>query len=224
MRKPLLIACAALLSSCQAFGPEDRAPSHAELFGHAGELTGWQILGGADFQTAMSQDEGMEGSMVLTGHAENLPRNSFLISDAEYGDFELLVDVRIEAGGNSGVQIRSHVDWDAQAGHGRLWGYQIEIDPSERAWSAGLYDEGRRGWLADLKDNPAAREAFVVGEWNTYRILCEGARIRTWVNGVPAVDYTDEGEDLTLAGHFAFQVHSGERSHVEWRNPRIEVR
>ncbi len=187
-------------------------------------LERWRILGGANFSASFDRDgESSAYSATLNGEAENMQRNSFLVSDEEYGDFELLVGVRIEPGGNSGIQIRSHVDWEANEGEGRLFGYQIEIDPSERAWSAGLYDEGRRGWLANLEGNPEARAAFVVGEWNQYRILCEGARIRTWVNGVPAVDFVDEGENLDLKGHIAFQVHSGKRSFVQWLDPVIRV-
>lgn len=232
MNAPL--ACLGLLvfaSSCaqtpSAIEPGFEAlmllPREATALGDLDALQEWQVLGEADFSVQASDTNPGPTGVVLTGHAENMRRNSFLVSRARYADFELLVSVRIEAGGNSGVQIRSHVDWEAQEGHGRLWGYQIEIDPSERAWSAGLYDEGRRGWLADLKENPEARAAFQVGEWNEYRILCEGPRIRSWVNGVPAVDFIDQGEHLDLEGHLAFQVHNGTRSHVEWRNPRIRT-
>jgi len=177
-------------------------------------LVGWRVLGGATFD--LDADTG-----VLTGTGRDLPRNSFLVSDAVYDDFELELEVSIAAGGNSGVQVRSHVDWQADGGHGRLWGYQIEVDPSERSWSGGLYDEGRRSWLADLSENAPAREAFVVGQWNHYRIRCEGPRIRTWVNGVPAVDFTDAGPDLDLAGHVAFQVHGGQRADVAFRGVRL---
>jgi len=174
-------------------------------------LDGWRTLGNAVY--TIDPDVG-----VLRGEARDMALNSFLVSEATYADFELEVEVRIAAGGNSGVQVRSHVDWDGHDGHGRLWGYQIEVDPSERSWSGGLYDEGRREWLADLSENQPAREAFVVGEWNHYRIRCEGPRIRTWVNGVPAVDYTDSGPDLDLEGHLAFQVHSGELASVAFRS------
>jgi hypothetical protein len=184
---------------------------------------GWTTLGKADFQLKAILAPGEAPVTKLVGHAEGMGRNSFLVSTAEYGDFELRVGVKIDAGGNSGVQIRSNVDWDANNGEGSLWGYQIEIDPSARAWSGGLYYEGSRGWLASLAENQAARETFEVGEWNEYRILCEGARIRTWVNGVPAVDFTDSEEDVELSGHIAFQVHNGERSHVEWREPIIRI-
>ena len=228
----LLSVC--LLSSCAGTPAQPIEPAlepgfvrlispSEEALGLASTIEGWRVLGKADFSVSTSNEADSAGDVQLTGHAEKMRQNSFLVSEAEYADFELLVDVRIEAGGNSGVQIRSHADWEARDGHGKLWGYQIEIDPSERAWSGGLYDEGRRGWLFDLKELPEARAAFTVGEWNEYRILCEGPRIRTWLNGVPAVDFTDEGKDLTLSGHIAFQVHGGDRSHVEWRNPRIRT-
>ena len=68
----------------------------------------------------------------------------------------------------------------------RVFGYQYEIDPSPRAYTGGVYDEARRGWLADLKVNEAARKAFKQGEWNAARIECKGEIIKTWVNGVAA--------------------------------------
>jgi hypothetical protein len=211
MRTPLLSALGllGLGLACAAAG----SPSLLALDPDA-PLAGFRALGDASFTY-------VEADASLAGRGVDLPRNSFLVSEQTFGDFELELDVRIEAGGNSGVQVRSAVDWEADDGHGRLWGYQVEVDSSERAWSGGLYDEGRRGWLADLSENPAAREAFVVGEWNHYRIRCEGPRIRTWVNGVPAVDYTDAGPDLTLEGHLAFQVHGGQRSVVDWRDVRL---
>jgi hypothetical protein len=140
---------------------------------------------------------------------------SFLVSRGVYGDFELTVDLRNLEPGNSGVQIRSHV------GQGRLRGYQIEIDPSDRAWSGGLYDEGRRGWLDDLSDNDMARAAFRGGEWNRYRIVCDGPWIRTWVNGTPAADHLDP---LDAWGHLALQVHSGNNTHVQWRDLELQDR
>ncbi len=210
MRKalPLLLLLATACASTGTGGSAILDPTGAE------PLSGWSVLGQADFVYDA-------GTGVLSGEARDMPRNSFLVSDVTYADFELELDVRIEAGGNSGVQVRSHADWQADGGHGRLWGYQIEVDPSERSWSGGLYDEGRRAWLANLAENEPARQAFVVGEWNRYRIRCEGPRIRTWVNGVPAIDYTDSGPDLDLEGHIAFQVHGGQRASVAFRDVRL---
>ncbi len=136
---------------------------------------------------------------------------SFLVTRERYGDFLFEVDVKNELPGNSGIQIRSNVD----AG-GRLRGYQIEIDASERAWSGGLYDEARRGWLDDLTDNEAGRAAFRSGEWNRYRIECVGTWIRAWVNGIPTADAFDP---LDLAGVIGLQVHSGNNTRVRWRRP-----
>jgi hypothetical protein len=98
-------------------------------------------------------------------------------------------------------------------------GYQIEVDSSTRAWSGGLYEQGRRGWLQNLATNEPARKAFKPGEWNHYRIVCVGDSIRTWVNGVAAADYRDS---MDLEGVIALQVHSGRNVRVAWRNIRIQ--
>ena len=107
----------------------------------------------------------------------------------------------------------------------RVHGYQYEIDPSDRAYTGGVYDEGRRGWLFDLKDNEAARKAFKQGDWNQARIECRGNSIKTFINGVPAADFTD---DLTAEGVIALQVHGiGKKTEavgkeVMWKNIRIK--
>jgi hypothetical protein len=103
-------------------------------------------------------------------------------------------------------------------------GYQYEIDPSERSYTAGVYDEGRSGWLSDLKDNEAARKAFKQGQWNQGRIECRGDSIKTWINGVAATDFKDS---LTSAGLIALQVHGiGKKGkpgqEVRWRNLRLK--
>ena len=124
--------------------------------------TGWPVVGGAATYTWKKDPEPREGTAghLLHGSGRTF-RNAFLTSPRDYGDFLLEVEVRIEAGGNSGIQVRSHDR------NNHLVGYQVEIDSSPRKWSGGLYDEGRRGWLASLEDNINAREAFAVGKWNT---------------------------------------------------------
>lgn len=164
-----------------------------------GNLDGWHKMGDADY----SWDDGSLLGKVTGG------RQSFLLSDAEYGDFILEVDVKTEEPGNSGIQIRT------QLTDKYLYGYQIEIDPSERSWSGGLYEEGRRGWLQNLTGDEHARGAFKHGEWNRYRMECVGPWIRTWVNGVPVVDYLD---GLLMSGVFGLQVHSGNNTRVRWRD------
>lgn len=191
-------------------------------------LDGWeQHSGKAEYRV---EDGAIVGKTVLnTG-------NSFLCTKKKYGDFVLEFEFKVAADMNSGVQFRSElypqettVEINGKPRKfpaDRVFGYQYEIDPSERSFTGGVYDEARRGWLADLKDNAAARAAFKQGEWNTGRIECRGDSIRTWINGVPAADFKDA---MTKEGFIALQVHgignktekAGEE--VRWRNLRIKA-
>ncbi len=199
-------------------------------------LKGWTQRGG---QAKYSVEDGcIVGRTVLnTG-------NSFLCTEKDYSNFILEVEFKVDPALNSGVQIRSHCfDQETEAKNdkgevlkdakgkpikvaaGRVHGYQVEIDPSARAWSGGIYDEGRRQWLNDLKDNKPAQKAFKNGEWNKYRIEARGDSIKTWINDVPAADLHD---DATAKGFIALQVHaigkdkSKEGIEVRFRNIRLQ--
>jgi hypothetical protein len=189
---------------------------------------GWQQQGGKAKYT-------IENGEIVGTAVPNTP-NSFLCTKKHYGDFELKLEFRVDPQLNSGVQIRSHVydqpttvETKAKDGKiktrkiaaGRVHGYQVEIDPSDRAWSGGIYDEGRRGWLFSLQDKKKAQQAFRQNEWNEFRVEAKGDRIRTWINGVPAADLKD---DMTPSGFIALQVHGVGRhperagKQVRWRN------
>ena len=146
--------------------------------------------------------------------------NSFLCTKREYGDFELTLEFKVDDALNSGVQIRSQAR--AEGTRERVYGYQVEIDPSPRRWTGGIYDEGRRGWIAPLAGQLEAMGAFKPGQWNTMRVVCEGARLRTWINGVACADLTD---GMTPRGFVALQVHGvGGKTQVmevRWRSVRI---
>lgn len=158
-------------------------------------LEGWEAKGGdAKFRVE---------NAVLIGSTVHDSPNTFLTSKETYADFILELDFKVHPTLNSGVQIRSNSFEEYK--NGRVHGYQVEIDPSDRAWSGGIYDEGRRKWLYDLEDNPEARQAFQQNEWNTYRVEAIGDTIKTWINGVPATHLVDE---MTSSGFIAFQVHS----------------
>lgn len=164
----------------------------------------------------------------LVGTAVAGTPNSFLCTDRTYGDFTLEFEFRVDPRLNSGVQIRSAAHAAATrftdaAGKeqvipaGRVHGYQVEIDTDpanqgNRQWTAGLFEEGRRGWLfpGALGGDPAAfseqgRRLTKVGDWNHVRVEAVGPRIRTWLNGEPRVDATD---GAAREGFVAFQVHS----------------
>ena len=177
--------------------------SAADPFFTEGPFAGWTKVGPAAFV--------MDGETLIGRGGESV--NSFLVSPQTYGDFELEVDLNIKPGGNSGIQIRSEVTEDGSA----VSGYQIEVDTSDRRWSGGVYGERFGGWRHNVKGRPEAQAAFRNGAWNTYRIVCEGPRIRSWVNGVAVADYLDADR---IEGVIALQVHSGSCD-IKWRNLNI---
>ena len=176
-------------------------------------LSGWKKLNGkAQFKVENG---------VIVGVSKMGTPNSFLATKKVYGDFILEFDFKIDEGLNSGVQLRSESKKEYMKG--RVHGYQFEIDPSERAWSGGIYDEARRGWLYPLTFNSSAKTAFKHGEWNKARVEAVGNTIATWVNGVPCANVWD---DMTLEGFIALQVHAiydeaNEGKTVQWKNIRI---
>jgi hypothetical protein len=159
-------------------------------------LSGWLVRGGeATF-------EAIDGQIVGTTRP-NTP-NTFLVSEGTYADFELLLEVKHDTRLNSGIQFRSNLQPNIAQRNARTVGYQYELDPSPRAYSGGIYDEARRGWLAPLIDAPYARDAYKPGDWNAVRILARGPLIQTWINGVPAATILDAAD---ARGHIALQVH-----------------
>lgn len=190
----VLMAATALIASAPVRAvAQDRAPWRAILPGP--DLAGWQRTGGSATYTVADGE--------LVGRAAPGPANSWLVSDAQFGDFILEFEAKTDAVLNSGVMIRGQRRPDYR--NGVVFGYQAEIDPSKRGWSGGLYDEQRRQWLHTLGRNDAARRAFRPGDWNRYRVEAIGSRLRTFVNGVPAADVAD---DTDARGFLAFQVHA----------------
>lgn len=179
------------------------------------DLTGWKQLNGK------AKYEVVNGEIVGTTVA-NTP-NSFLTTEKNYGNFILEVELLVDNSMNSGIQIRSLSTPEFQ--NGRVHGYQVEVDPSDRKWSGGLYDEARRGWLYPMDINPKGQAAFKKGEWNKYHIECIGNSIRTWVNGIPTANVVDA---LTPSGFIALQVHAIGKNdepgkQIRWRNVRIQT-
>jgi len=178
------------------------------------DLSGWEVLNG----TAPYK---VEKGVIIGTTVVNSP-NTFLCTREKYGDFILEFDTWFDPQMNSGVQFRSESSPDYQ--NGRVHGYQVELDPSPRAWSGGIYDEGRRGWLYTLDNNPAGQKALKVGDWNHYRVEAIGNSIRTWINGIPCADLLDA---MTPSGFIALQVHSIGKEEskaglqVKWKNIRI---
>ncbi len=213
MKKSLILFSFVLLMNGLVFGQNGGWTS---LF-NGNDLSGWKQLNGE------AKYEVVDGMIVGTTVA-NTP-NSFLCTEKDYSDFIFEVELLVEENMNSGIQFRSESKPDYM--NGRVHGYQCEVDPSDRAWSAGIYDEARRGWLYPLTLNPEARPALKMGEWNHYRIECIGNSMKTWLNGVPAAHLID---DMTPEGFIALQVHGignnkeREGQQIKWKNIRIKTK
>ncbi|MGH7237887.1 MAG: family 16 glycoside hydrolase, partial [Candidatus Saccharimonadales bacterium] len=195
--KKLGVNCAIIIILTALSCQEVKAQGTASLF-DGKTLKGWKRLAGtADYKV---QDGAIVGTTVLNSG------NTFLVTGKEYGDFILEMDTKIESPlSNSGVQVRSHYDPNGNNGRGKVYGRQFEIDPSDRKWSGGIYDEGRRGWIYPLDLNAKAKDAFKVGVYNHIRIECIGNEMRTWINGIPVADVVDTVDNK---GFIGLQVHA----------------
>ncbi|MCD4737504.1 MAG: DUF1080 domain-containing protein, partial [Bacteroidales bacterium] len=206
-----------LISFCflEATAQEEKPPQWESLVKNK-NLKGWEQKGGnAEYRK--------EGDMIIGKTVANTP-NSFLCTKKKFSDFILEYEVSYKKPGkyfNSGVQIRSNSLPDYQ--QGRVHGYQVEIDPSDRAWSGGIYDEGRMGWLNNLLHDESARSAIKLDDWNHFRVEAIGNSIRTWLNGIPCANLLD---NMTAEGFIGLQVHGVYKpedvgKEIIWRNIRI---
>lgn len=214
MKNTKLLVLAALFAGAMPLSVSGQSGKWENLF-NGKDLQGWKQLNGKAAYTIAN------GEIVGTT-VSNEP-NSFLATEKNYGDFILELELLVDNSMNSGIQIRSESKPDFQ--NGRVHGYQVEVDPSSRKWSAGLYDEARRGWLYPMDINPAGQNAFKKDTWNKYRIECIGNSIRTWLNGIPAANLVD---NVTASGFIALQVHAIGKDdqpgkQIRWRNIKIQT-
>jgi hypothetical protein len=225
-----IAAAAALGFAFSSAGPA-LADEAVEIF-NGKDFSGWTKRGG-DATYAVENGE------IVGRSVPNTP-NTFLTTDKEYGDFVLELDFKMDPKDfNSGVQIRSHTR--PEGDRERVYGYQVEMDTDpNRPWTGGIYFEGgskdssgewirKAGWLNNLEKNEAAQKARRLGEWNHFKIVANGRRIQTWLNGVLAADFTDD-DDKAFApkGFIALQVHGvgnkRQSKEVRWKNIKLTVR
>lgn len=177
-------------------------------------LSGWRLVNGA------ASYEVIDGAIVGTTKAGT--PNSFLATDKTYSDFVLEFEAKQTVGStNSGVQFRSHSKPEVM--QGRVHGPQMDLDPSERQWTGGLYDEAMTGWWYPGTLNPQPG-LYKFDEWNQIRIEAIGPSMRTWVNGQLSAYVLDT---TYKDGFIALQVHSIEKPDeagrkIHWRNLRIK--
>lgn len=159
----------------------------------------------------------IENSSVVGGQLkEKIPHNYFLSTDREFSDFELRLQFKLIGDNtNAGVQIRSQRIPD----HHEMIGYQADLGQSY--WGC-LYDESRRRKVLAGPAREAIAAVLKPGDWNDYRIVCSGPRIRLWINGLQTVDYTEKDADIPLDGRIALQIHGGPPGEAWYRRIRIK--
>jgi hypothetical protein len=217
----LLLALAGLIGHGHAAGDSHAAGDWVMLF-DGRTLDGWvQQNGTASYRVA-------DGAIV--GRTSAGSPNSFLMTEQAYGDFELEFEVRVDDVLNSGVQIRSRTrprstGAGADDAAGRVFGPQVEIEASP-GLAGFIYGEATgRGWLTP-QERLQPHEHFRNGNWNHYRIVARGPRIRIWVNDQPIEDLTDEEVYRSHPeGFIGLQVHGIEEGsgpyEVAWRRLRL---
>ncbi len=157
----------------------------------------------------------VDGAFVGGTITEKVPRNEFLRTTRPYTNFVLRLQFKLvgtEGFVNGGVQVRSE---PAKNPPNEMVGYQCDIG---EGWWGALYDESRRNKVLIKPDAAAVAKAVKKGEWNEYLIRCEGRRIRTWINGVVMIDYSETDEKLAQHGLIGLQVHGGGKSEASYRN------
>ena len=156
-----------------------------------------------------------DGAIVAGSLDKPVPRNEFLTTTREYGDFELRLKFKLLGkGANAGVQIRSRRIPD----HHEMIGYQADLG---EGWWGCLYDESRRRKV--LAGPPKEERSKVVREdgWNDYVIRAQGKRIQLWINGQQTVDYTEPDDSIPQRGLIGLQIHGGPPSQAWYQDVRI---
>ena len=173
-------------------------------------LTGWE----GDPQWFAVRD----GAIIAGSLDRAIPRNEFLCTAGEYGDFELRLQVRLTAAqGNGGIQFRSK----RVPGSSEVSGYQA--DAAAGYWG-GIYDESRRAkFLGERVSAETLAKVLKPGDWNDYRIRCEGPRVRLWLNGLLTTDYTETDAGIPRTGRIAVQIHAGPPTEASYRRIGIET-
>jgi len=161
-----------------------------------------------------------DGAIVAGTLKKAIPRNEFLCTTKEYGDFELRLRVRLigpKESANAGIQIRSR----RIPNHHEMIGYQADM--GQHYWGC-LYDESRRQQILAAPDPKRLVKILKPDDWNSYVIRCVGKRIQLWVNGYQTVDYTEPDDSIEQTGLIGLQIHSGPPSEAWYKDITIKRR
>lgn len=167
------------------------------------DLSGWKVYGTEKWYV-------QNGELICESGPDK--QYGYLATEKSYKDFELSLEFRQEANGNSGVFFRSSIDGT------KISGWQVEVAPPNHD-TGGIYESYGRGWLVQI---PEEKEKYLkMGEWNKLKIRVVGDRVITWVNGKQMVDLKDD-KIGAANGAIALQIHDGGGIKVRWRKLMVE--
>ena len=167
------------------------------------DLEGWTVYGTEKWYVE-------DGLLVSESGPDE--QYGYLATDAHYKDFEVELEFKQEANGNSGVFIRSTIEGT------KVSGWQVEVAPKGKH-TGGVYESYGRGWL--IKPEAEKEEVLKQGEWNTLKIRMVGDELTSWLNGVEMVSIKDEKIGAGK-GSIALQIHDGGGIKVKWKNIHLK--
>lgn len=168
------------------------------------DLTGWTIHGTERWYVE-------NGELVCESGPDKA--YGYLSTNKDYKNFILDLKFKQEADGNSGVFIRSDIEGV------KIKGWQVEVAPLN-LHTGGIYESSGRGWL--IKPDKEDEKILKVGEWNRLRILVQGDKVTTWLNGMQMVEIEDK-KIGAANGFIALQIHDGGGIKVRWKDIMIKT-
>ena len=189
------------LASIFSFIPSADAQT-TELF-NGENLDGWTVFGTEKWYVN-------DGEIICESGPDN--EYGYLATNKNYDNFDLTLEFKQEANGNSGVFFRSTIEGT------KISGWQVEVAPPKNN-TGGIYESYGRGWL--IKPDIKTDDVLKMGEWNTLNIVVQGDQVSTLLNKVHMVSIKDEliGKGR---GYIALQIHDGGGIKVRWRNIKIK--
>lgn len=167
------------------------------------DLTGWTAHGTEKWYVD-------NGELICESGPDK--QYGYLSTDKAYKNFDLTLEFKQEANGNSGVFFRSSISGV------KISGWQVEVAPLNNH-SGGIYESYGRGWLIQPKKDD--EQWLKTGEWNKMRILVKGDEVTTFLNGHQMIYLKDEKIGKGQ-GFIALQIHDGGGIKVRWRKIKIK--